>query len=98
MAILYQRCGHIVGRLVGHEDLWVAGAEEARAPDCCGCQGTGGRLRPGNGGAIATSITVGSRASETPCGRLAGAQTTVPLPTSRVSSPTTILAFPDTTR
>ena len=43
-------------------------------------------------------MTVRSSACATPWGRSAGAQTTVPGPTSRVSSPTVILAFPDTTR
>ena len=43
---------------------------------------------------MATSITVRSSASATPCGRSAGAHTTVPSPTSRVWSPTVILAWP----
>ena len=95
MAHLCQRDRHGARHLAGHPALRLAGG-----------QGRGGedlrRVAPAEdqpgGGAIDTSSTVRSSASSTPCGTPAGAHTSVPASATSVSSPTVILAFPESTK
>src|SRR4051812_38846208 len=96
VALLHQWDRGAARCVARRENLWLAGLTEAGAPPRRGYGAE--RLRLAGGGPMATNITVRSNASATPWGRSAGAHTTVPAAASRVSLPTIILAFPETTR